>query len=45
MTGGLGCLLAAAGLNWFRPKLAHYELPSSADEKDVEWAEPGVATS
>lgn len=30
--GGLGCLLAAAGLNRFMPNLARYELPSSAEE-------------
>jgi len=40
--GGLGCLLAAAGLNWRMPALARYELEVSGT---MESAEPGAAAT
>ena len=40
--GGLGCLLAAAGLQWRMPSLARYELPAS---DDLESAQPGAAAA
>jgi MFS family permease len=33
VVGGLGCLLAAAGLNWLMPNFARYELDSSAEHE------------
>jgi MFS family permease len=40
VVGGLGCLLAAAGLNWLMPNFAHYELDRSGE---LESAQPGGA--
>jgi MFS family permease len=40
VVGGLGCLLAAAGLNWLMPNFARYELDSSGE---LESAQPGAA--
>lgn len=42
VVGGLGCLLAAAGLNWLMPNLAHYELGSSGEPES---ARPDAAAS
>ena len=42
VVGGLGCLLAAAGLNWLMPSFARYELEGHAQ---LESAEPGAAAT
>jgi hypothetical protein len=40
--GGLGCLLAAAGLQWGMPGLARYEIDAT---DDLDAAEPGTAAA
>jgi MFS family permease len=42
VVGGIGCLVAAAGLNWRMPGLARYELDTPGE---LESAQPGTATS